>query len=62
MRPEPPAELTIAHDQWEISEGVVDAFRARWGMDELADMPDWEKRRITAREYVTDILGIDHDG
>ncbi len=62
MRPEPPKELTIAHDQWEIANGNVDAFRERWGMESLEWMEEAEKRRITAREYILDVLGIDHDG
>ena len=60
--PEPPAEYTVAHDQWEISQGDVDAFRARWGMEDLAGVDGGEKRHITSRQYVADILGIDHDG
>lgn len=60
--PEPPKAYAIAHDRWEIANGDVDAFRARWAMEELSGVDDAEKRRITAREYMADVLGIDHDG
>ena len=61
MRAEPNNGSSIAHDRWEIFNGDVDAFRKRWGMGEI-DLEDADKRRLTAREYVTDILGIGYDG
>ena len=62
---EPPSEYSIAHDYWEIWHGDIDAFRNRWAMGFPAywdETPDREKRRLTSREYMRDILGIDEDG
>lgn len=43
----------------------VDAFREKWGMgfpEWWDEVPEEDKRRMTARDYALDILGIDENG